>query len=146
MNTATSFVNDPDRKNGITSNPVTTNWGDMLVREGERAHPGATPCAGAKFEVYAAAKPLRSRLLRQLERCRDAGSLGGTVFTTGANGRVTIPGLFVSDSSIARERCTALLRVEGDRGTRRLRHTDRRHRVHTGGREEPVPELRPRLT
>lgn len=102
VNEATSFVNDPDRNNGITSNPVTTNWGDVLIEKVNARTPGDT-LAGAKFEVYAAAEPYAADCSAATPTGAAIAVSGETVFTTGANGRVTIAGLFVSDSSNAPE-------------------------------------------
>lgn len=101
-NTAVSFVNDPGKTHGVTTNKVTTNWGDLLIEKVNARTPGDT-LEGAKFEVYAAAEPYAADCSAATPT-GDAISVDGTrEFTTGANGRVTVAGLFVSDSSNAPE-------------------------------------------
>lgn len=105
-NTAFDSVNNKK----YTTNKVTTNWGDVVVKKVD-AKSNAT-LAGAKFEVYAAADPYAAD-------CTNATATGSALqvdgeseFTTQSNGQVTIPGLFVSDSENdtknAAQRCYVL--------------------------------------
>lgn len=95
-NEATVYVNDPSNKNGLTSKPVTTNWGDLKILKTDDSKPGKG-LAGAEFEVYAAADPYATTCA-----ATPAGAAlaidGKTTYTSGANGIVEVKGLFVSDS------------------------------------------------
>lgn len=97
VNTASDFINDPTHRNAITSNSVSSNWGDVLISKVNARTPGDA-LAGAKFEVYAAADPYAADCSTATATGSALSVSGGTEFTTGANGRVTIAGLFVSDS------------------------------------------------
>ncbi|MBS4752535.1 SpaH/EbpB family LPXTG-anchored major pilin [Nocardioides sp. zg-ZUI104] len=118
-NEATVFVNDPDESNGITSNSVDTNWGDVVVKKTDAASPG-TGLKGAVFEVYAAADPYGA----DCSQARPTGSPltvdGKSTFTSDADGKISIPGLFVSDSvnekAGASTRCYVLKEVEAPAG------------------------------
>ncbi len=97
VNTATEFVNDPEHRNALTSNPVSSGWGDLVIEKVNARTPGDT-LAGAKFEVYAAADPYAADCSAATPAGSAVSVSGATEFTTGANGRVTVAGLFVSDS------------------------------------------------
>lgn len=95
-NEATVFVNDPSNKNGLTSKPVTTNWGDVKILKTDESKP-AKGLKGAEFEVYAAADPYATTCEATPEG--KALNIGGEkVFASGADGTINIAGLFVSDS------------------------------------------------
>lgn len=81
----------------LTSNEVTTNWGDVKVLKTDVSTP-AVGLAGAEFEVYASSVPYA-------ETCSIGDIVGGPLAVDGASlftstdaGLVYIPGLFVSDS------------------------------------------------
>ena len=118
-NEATAFVNDPAEAKGITSNEVETNWGDLVLKKTDAASPG-TGLKGAQFEVYAAADPYAT----SCTAARPAGPAltvdGTSTFTSDAAGRISVPGLFVSDSVIekasATTRCYVLKEVQAPAG------------------------------
>lgn len=113
-NSASLWVNNPTRdaavKPPLVAGDVTTSWGDVTLT---KVTEGTTNgLEGATFQVYAAADPYAA----SCDAATPTGSpisVGGTTdFTTGADGTVAIPGLFVSDSvnpSVdATERCYVL--------------------------------------
>lgn len=117
-NEATVFVNDPKNKNGLTSDPVTTNWGDVKILKTDESKP-AKGLKGAEFEVYAAANPHAATCNK--ETTGDALNFGGkSVFESGTDGSINIAGLFVSDSvneSInAEARCYVLKETKAPAG------------------------------
>ena len=101
-NQATGYVNDPSHTNGITSNQVTSNWGDIKILKTDAATP-PVPLTGAEFQVYAAETPYPATP----EACATAVRVGDALVVDGEttfisdNGQVVIPGLFVSDSQNA---------------------------------------------
>lgn len=99
-NTASDFVNDPDHRNGLDSNTITTNWGDLVI-EKVNARTPSTTLAGAKFEVYAAADAYAADCSAATPTGSAISVNGATTFTTGSDGRAKVAGLFVSDSSNA---------------------------------------------
>lgn len=114
-NTAVAFVNDPTRANGVNSNTVETLWGDLLVLKTDQNT--ASALQGAQFEVYEGA-PATGDCSASLPSGDAITVNGKTVFETGANGRLTIDGLFVSDSNTgsATERCYVLKEIEAPVG------------------------------
>ena len=118
-NQATLFVNDPSESNGIVSNEVHTSWGDLAISKTD-ASSSATGLAGAVFEVYAAQDPYAT----DCSAARPTGAAlqveGGTRFTSNAEGRIDVAGLFVSDSvndtADAAQRCYVLKEVEAPAG------------------------------
>lgn len=100
-NEATIFVNDPNEDNGITSDPVRTNWGDLKIRKVDSSDSAAT-LDGAQFEVYAIdnAYTEPSDLEAAIAGATPLTVGGESVFSS-LDGIVTIPGLFVSDSENA---------------------------------------------
>lgn len=99
-NTATSYINDPGHASGLTSTPVSTNWGNATVLKTDSATP-ATVLAGAEFQVFAAATPYPAAQADCSSAVATGSALavdGETTFTSDEFGVVTIPGLFVSDS------------------------------------------------
>lgn len=119
-NQADLYVNDPGHERRITSDPVTTNWGDVVVKKVNAADPAKT-LAGAVFEVYASSAPYGTPCTIGSITGSALAVGGATQFTTaGAAGTVTIPGLFVSDSvnpSVsATSRCYVLKEVAAPAG------------------------------
>ena len=118
-NTATAFVNDPGEAEGITSNTVETNWGDLVVKKTDAASAG-TGLEGAEFEVYAADAPYAA----DCTAARPTGSAltvnGKSTFTSDAAGKISVGGLFVSDSvnekASATTRCYVLKEVQAPAG------------------------------
>ncbi|WFP15951.1 SpaH/EbpB family LPXTG-anchored major pilin [Citricoccus muralis] len=100
-NEATVFVNDPNEDNGITSDEVRTNWGDIKIRKIDSSDTSAT-LDGAEFEVYAIddAYTQPTDLEAAIAGATPLTVGGSSVFTS-VDGIVTIPGLFVSDSENA---------------------------------------------
>lgn len=95
-NTAVVYVNDPSNSNGVKSDPVTTNWGDVKIQKVDAAKPGKT-LQGAEFQVFAAKNAYATTC--DTETVGEELTVGGeNVFTSGADGTVNIAGLFVSDS------------------------------------------------
>lgn len=108
-NTADQWVNNPgldpnDKDNPPTTTPeVTTNWGDVELLK-IASDSAKTPLAGAEFQVFEATVPYPATA----NDCAIASGstpisfvIGGqstTTVTSGADGRVKIPGLYVSDS------------------------------------------------
>ncbi|WP_212723155.1 SpaH/EbpB family LPXTG-anchored major pilin [Nocardioides jishulii] len=118
-NEADVFVNDPDEQKGLTTNEVSTHWGDLVLHKTDASNPG-TGLEGAVFEVYAADTPYAD----QCSAAKPVGSPlavnGATQFTSGADGRIQIAGLFVSDSVNekvdAGQRCYVLKEVQAPAG------------------------------
>jgi fimbrial isopeptide formation D2 family protein/LPXTG-motif cell wall-anchored protein len=118
-NEAVVLVNDHE----LTSNEVTTNWGDVKVLKTDVSTP-AVGLAGAEFEVYNAVAPygdcaaaVSTGTALSVETAGDGGQ---TVFTSNAAGLVYISGLFVSDSVNpvinATERCYVLKEIKAPAG------------------------------
>lgn len=109
-NTATLFVNDPSSdtdttppKPGVPSNKVSTNWGDVIIQKSDAGN-GKT-LAGAAFQVFSAnpatvpeGQSCSSKATTGAPISVGSGATARSTFTTGTGGRVTINGLFVSDS------------------------------------------------
>lgn len=119
VNDATGFINNPGHDSGITSNEVTTNWGDAKILKIDSATP-STPLAGAKFQVYNAEAPYAASCDAAV-KTGSALSVGtADTFTTGADGVATIAGLFVSDSVNptinAAQRCYVVVEIEAPAG------------------------------
>lgn len=92
---------------------VTQNWGDLAVRKVD-AGSSITGLGGAVFEVYATAT--QDAACSSITPTGTAISVNGaTQFTTGANGLLSIAGLYVSDSQnapiAATQRCYVLKEV-----------------------------------
>lgn len=120
-NTATGFVNNPSHDNGIVSNEVKTNWGDLKLHKVDRAAPATSSLAGAKFQVYAAADPYQAGDCSAAQKTGAPLSVGGqTTFTSTGTGLVQIDGLFVSDSVNApinaAQRCYVVVETEAPAG------------------------------
>lgn len=91
-NTAVVNVNGKD----FNTNEVTTSWGDVVISKSDGANQMAL--SGATFEIWAAADPYAATCVATPTGAPL--SIGGqTTFTTGMDGKVTIPGVFVSDSN-----------------------------------------------
>ncbi|MBL3698876.1 SpaH/EbpB family LPXTG-anchored major pilin [Leucobacter luti] len=118
-NTASDFVNDPNHRSAITSNTVSSNWGDLVIEKVNSRTPGDT-LAGAKFEVYAAADPYAADCSTATVSGSRVAVSGASEFTTGANGRITVAGLFVSDSvnapTNASQRCYVIKEIAAPAG------------------------------
>ncbi|WP_314685811.1 SpaH/EbpB family LPXTG-anchored major pilin [uncultured Bifidobacterium sp.] len=83
------------------SDTVTQNWGALTLHKYDADSGSAkTPLEGAVFEVYAAKTPYPADgTCSSTDTTGDAVSVNGsTTFTSTADGTVTIPGLYVSDS------------------------------------------------
>lgn len=116
-NTATVFINDPTRSNGIDSNQVTTKWGDLRVLKTDSADP-ATPLAGATFEVYAAVDPYAADCSTAVATGSPISVGGATSFVSDSDGLVYIAGLFVSDTNtgLQNTRCYVLVETVAPAG------------------------------
>lgn len=120
VNSATTYVNDPTRGNGIVSNDVVTNWGDVRALKTDAATP-ATALQGAQFEVYAAVTPYPAAAgdCSAAEPTGAAISVNGsTVFTSDAQGVVSVAGLFISDTNTGEQgfRCYVLKETQAPAG------------------------------
>ena len=131
-NTATLFANEPGADTdatpatpGVTSNTVTSNWGDVIVKASDGANNKSL--AGAKFQLFAAdpayaadGKACTSKVATGAAISVGSGTNAQTTFTTGSDGQVTIPGLFVSDSENgakdAGQRCYLLVKTAAPAG------------------------------
>jgi fimbrial isopeptide formation D2 family protein/LPXTG-motif cell wall-anchored protein len=126
-NTAQLWTNnpnlDPSVRPPLPSNEVKTNWGSLEVLKRATGTTGTDGLlAGAVFEVYNAADPYAADCSTAV---RAAGSSpvavnNATQFTSGSNGVISIPGLFVSDSENpvvnATQRCYVLVEVAAPSG------------------------------
>ncbi|BDR54436.1 type-2 fimbrial major subunit [Bombiscardovia apis] len=102
-----------------TSPEVRTNWGDVVINKLDAAD-HSSGLSGAEFEVYEAQTPYASD-------CSTAQATGnaltvssGASFVTAVGGKVTIPGLFVSDSknapADAGQRCYVIKEIKAPAG------------------------------
>lgn len=120
-NTAALFVNDPNMEgDGIPSNTVVTQWGDLWVFKVD-ANSTSTGLAGARFEVYPASDPTAADCSTTTALENEPISIGGTTqFASNENGYLWIPGLFVSDSvtpaNSSGQRCYFLKEVQAPAG------------------------------
>ncbi|WP_280530163.1 SpaH/EbpB family LPXTG-anchored major pilin [Nocardioides dongkuii] len=118
-NEATVFVNDPTETNGLTSNTVETSWGDLVIKKTDAASPG-TGLAGAQFQVYAAADPYATSCTAATPTGSPLTVDGKSTFTSDADGKISVDGLFVSDSvnekASATTRCYVLKEVQAPAG------------------------------
>lgn len=114
-NAAVAFLNDPLRENGIASNAVQTLWGDLLVLKTDQNTGSALH--GAQFEVYEGS-PATGDCSASLPSGEAISINEKSVFETGADGRLTIDGLFVSDSNSPGviERCYVLKEIKAPVG------------------------------
>lgn len=104
----------------VPSAPVTINWGDIKVTKVDSATP-AKGLSGATFEVYAADNPYATDCSTVTATGSAISVSGSTVFTsTGTNGALVVPGLFVSDSVNATvnaaQRCYVLKEIGAPAG------------------------------
>ncbi len=118
-NTATLYANDPDKTNGVDSNSVKTNWGDLKIAKRDSSD-HATGLGGAQFEVYASADPYAGACTSKTTTGSAISVNGESTFTSKATGAVDIPGLFVSDSVNptinALQRCYVVKEVKAPAG------------------------------
>ena len=109
-----------DSVNGkrYTTNTVRSNWGDLVVEKVDATRDATL--AGARFEVYAAAAPYAADCASATPTGAALQVSGESTFTTGSDGRVTVPGLFVSDSENdtknAAQRCYVLKEITAPAG------------------------------
>ncbi|WP_167148602.1 SpaH/EbpB family LPXTG-anchored major pilin [Actinomyces sp. ZJ308] len=90
--------------NPPTTDEVTSNWGDLMVRkvDGDLSAAGIG-LKGAEFQIFKAKDAYAGTCSKEKEG--DAIAVGGkTTFTTDTDGSFTITGLFVSDSVDGAER------------------------------------------
>lgn len=130
-NTATVYINDPsgdDDTNpgpGVPSNPVTTNWGDLVIQKSDAANDKLL--TGATFQVYAAdpayvavGQPCVSTTTTGSPISVGVAPNATDTFTTGPDGTVSIAGLFVSDSQNppinATQRCYVIIETAAPAG------------------------------
>ncbi len=118
-NDATAYINTPGHDGTIESDPVNTNWGDLVIQK-LAAGSNAT-LADAVFEVYAAEAPYAGGSCDTAVATGSALEVNGkNQFTSGSNGVVDIAGLFVSDSVNptinAEQRCYVLKEVKAPTG------------------------------
>ncbi|WP_437770440.1 SpaH/EbpB family LPXTG-anchored major pilin [Arthrobacter sp. KNU40] len=133
-NAATVFINNPNSDAdtippgtppGISSSEVRTNWGDLLVQKSDAVN--HKTLTGASFQVYAAdpayaveGQTCTSKVGTGSPVSVGTGANATDTFTTGADGRVTIGGLFISDSTNApinaMQRCYVLVETAAPAG------------------------------
>ncbi|MFP1601830.1 SpaH/EbpB family LPXTG-anchored major pilin [Microbacterium sp. 2216-1] len=90
-NTATVFINEPTTGSGTETNEVNTYWGDVAILKHATGDVNAT-LAGASFSVYATEADA-------LAGTNPIVANGATEFTTGADGTVSIPGLWAGETA-----------------------------------------------
>lgn len=115
-NTAGLEANDTK----LPSPEVVTKWGDLKVQKTDSAS-SANPLQGAEFEVYAAVTPypVAPGDCSTAVPTGSAISVGGkTVFTSDAQGLVSVPGLFVSDTNTGEQgfRCYVVKETKAPAG------------------------------
>lgn len=98
-NSATAYINDPNETNGVDSNEVNTNWGDVKILKTDSVE--GTGLEGAEFQVYAAAEPYAADCSAAVATGDPLAVGTQTTFRSAADGSVLIAGLFVSDSQNA---------------------------------------------
>lgn len=126
-NTAQQWVNNPDLDASDTENPptttpeVTTNWGSIELLK-IAADDDETTLEGAVFEVYAAAVPYPATAA-ECAIASEGNAIainGSTDIVSGSDGRISIAGLFVSDSKNdpvdAQFRCYVLVEKQAPAG------------------------------
>lgn len=116
-NIATGEVNESGE---VPTNTVVTKWGDLKVQKTDSASP-ANPLQGAEFEVYAAVTPYPAAPgdCSTAVPTGSAISVGSTtVFTSDAQGLVSVPGLFVSDTNTGEQgfRCYVVKETKAPAG------------------------------
>lgn len=90
---------DPNVRPPLPSNEVKTHWGSLEVIKRASGTTGNTGLlAGATFQVYEAADPYAADCTAATRGDGPIDVNGQTSFTSAANGIVSVPGLFVSDS------------------------------------------------
>jgi len=90
---------DPNVRPPLPSNEVKTHWGSLEVikrASGTSGNDGLL--AGAAFQVYEAADPYALDCSTATRGDGPISVNGRSTFTTGADGVISVPGLFVSDS------------------------------------------------
>jgi len=95
--TNTSGTPDPDDPDVTPSPTVRIYYGDAVIAKVD-SDAGHAPLAGARFEVYASNTPYAANCASGQPTGSAISVSGTTVFTTVANGKVTVPGLYVTDS------------------------------------------------
>lgn len=96
-NTAVVYANDPSNTKGVSSNEVTTNWGDVRILKTNDAT-NAKALEGAEFEVYAAVAPYAETCDAAVATGEKLTTAGNSLFVSDGQGEITLAGLFVSDS------------------------------------------------
>lgn len=122
-NTAVLFVNNPDTSDdtkGVPSNEVETDWGDLVISKVD-ADDADAGLAGAIFEVYASDAPYAADCSTGAPTGSALSAGGATEFTTATGGKITVPGLYVTDSAntpnqAATERCYFVKEVQAPAG------------------------------
>lgn len=123
QNTAILFTNNPDTSddsNGTPSNPVTTQWGDLVISKVD-ADATSEGLEGAEFEVYASDAPYAASCASGAPTGAAINVGGDTVFTSDEDGNVSIAGLFVTDSDndpnqAATQRCYFVREIKAPAG------------------------------
>jgi fimbrial isopeptide formation D2 family protein/LPXTG-motif cell wall-anchored protein len=119
----------PDPSNPNPPTPPTTpdveqKWGDLIIKKVDDGN-GSAPLTGAEFKVYESADPYAASCTSKAttgDPIKVQGGTGadGATFTTGTDGKVTIPGLFVSDSVNAtinaEQRCYVVVETKAPTG------------------------------
>ncbi|WP_322783151.1 SpaH/EbpB family LPXTG-anchored major pilin [Actinomyces bowdenii] len=89
-----------DPENPPTTPTVNTKWGAINIRkvDGADGRETGTGLKGAEFQVYNAATPYADDCSTAVKTGNALTVNGVSTFTSGDDGQVSIPGLFVSDS------------------------------------------------
>ncbi|ALV47853.1 hypothetical protein MB46_19460 (plasmid) [Arthrobacter alpinus] len=124
-NTAQLWTNnpnhDPSVRPPLPSNEVKTNWGSLEVLKRAAGTTGTQGVLeGAVFEVYNAVDPYAADCTSAVRAGSAITVNGATRFTSGANGVISVAGLFVSDTENpvinAAQRCYVLVEVAAPTG------------------------------
>lgn len=114
-----NYPGDPsDPFDPTPSNEVETVWGSVTLKKADSGD-DTTGLSGAKFAVYESANPYAATC--SATPLGDAVELNGTALTvvSGANGAISIPGLFVKDTNTgagSSHRCYVLVETEAPGG------------------------------
>lgn len=124
-NTAVLWPNNPNHDASVRpplpSNEVKTNWGSLEVLKRGAGTTGTEGLLqGAVFEVYNTVDPYAADCTSAVRTGSAITVNGATQFTSGANGVISVAGLFVSDTEnpaiSAPQRCYVLVEVAAPTG------------------------------
>jgi fimbrial isopeptide formation D2 family protein/LPXTG-motif cell wall-anchored protein len=102
LNDFTLTPGTPNGPNGSPSTTITSRWGDLTVQKVNAANT-SDGLAGAQFQVYMGTTDQQASCtasITGLTQVTTPGTSNPYVVTSGANGTVTIPGLWVGDTQM----------------------------------------------